>query len=198
VPSLADPVILEKITELLSSQGWAVIEGFLSATAVAKLAQEARRLELRKAGVGKPRIINNDIRGDHILWLDSAQASKSQQTYLDLTEQLRLSLNRDMKLGLFEFESHIAHYPVGAFYRKHLDSFQQDNRRIISSVLYLNQRWRAEHGGQLRLHMNSQDYIDIVPQGGTLVLFYSDQFWHEVLPAKRDRLSIAGWFKSRP
>jgi SM-20-related protein len=198
VSSLADPVILEKITELLSSQGWAVIEDFLSATRVAKLAQEARRLELRKAGVGKPRIINNDIRGDHILWLDSAQASKSQQTYLELTEQLRLALNRDMKLGLFEFESHIAHYPVGAFYRKHLDSFQQDNRRIISSVLYLNQGWRAEHGGQLRLYLNSQDYKDIVPQGGTLVLFYSDQFWHEVLPAKRDRLSIAGWFKSRP
>ncbi|HEY8085443.1 MAG TPA: 2OG-Fe(II) oxygenase [Methylophilaceae bacterium] len=39
--------------------------------------------------------------------------------------------------------------------------------------------------------------MDISPQGGTLVVFFSDQFWHEVLPAKRDRFSIAGWFKNR-
>ncbi|HEY8085362.1 MAG TPA: 2OG-Fe(II) oxygenase [Methylophilaceae bacterium] len=174
-----------------------MIEDFLPATTVAKLAQETRRLELRRAGVGKPRLINNEIRGDHILWLESPQVTKLQQACLDRFEQLRLILNRDMKLGLFEFESHIAHYPVGAFYRKHLDSFQQENRRVISCILYLNQSWKAEHGGQLRLYLNNQDYTDISPQGGTLVVFFSDQFWHEVLPAKRDRLSIAGWFKNR-
>jgi len=29
------------------------------------------------------------------------------------------------------------------------------------------------------------------------VIFLSARFAHEVLPAKRERLSIAGWFKSR-
>jgi len=35
------------------------------------------------------------------------------------------------------------------------------------------------------------------PTGGTLVLFLSERFAHEVLPAKRERLSLTGWFKSR-
>jgi len=197
VSPLPDPAILEKITELLTSQGWAVIENFVPRVVITQLAQETRQQELRRAGVGKPRTVNNDIRGDHILWLDSSNSSKLQQAYLKLTEHLRLALNRDMRLGLFEFEGHLAHYPVGAFYRKHLDSFQQDNRRVLSSVLYLNQDWQAEHGGQLRMHLNTDKHVDVLPQGGTLVLFFSDQFWHEVLPATRDRLSITGWFKSR-
>jgi SM-20-related protein len=194
---MTEQITTDPITNQLASRGWAVIEGFLPTTTVAKLAQEARRLELRRAGVGKSRLINNEIRGDHILWLESPQVTELQRACLDRFEQLRLALNRDMKLGLFEFESHIAHYPVGAFYRKHLDSFQQENRRIISCILYLNQSWKTEHGGQLRLYLNSKDYMDISPQGGTLVVFFSDQFWHEVLPAKRDRFSIAGWFKNR-
>lgn len=33
---------------------------------------------------------------------------------------------------------------------------------------------------------------------GTLVVFLSEEFEHEVLPAKRDRYSIAGWFRVNP
>ena len=38
-----------------------------------------------------------------------------------------------------------------------------------------------------------------MPEGGTLVCFLSDRFHHEVLPARRERLSITGWFtRSQP
>jgi SM-20-related protein len=35
----------------------------------------------------------------------------------------------------------------------------------------------------------------VVPQMGTLVVFLSERFPHEVLPAHADRYSIAGWFR---
>jgi SM-20-related protein len=35
----------------------------------------------------------------------------------------------------------------------------------------------------------------LLPTYGTLVVFLSDEFPHEVLKAHRDRYSIAGWFR---
>jgi SM-20-related protein len=37
--------------------------------------------------------------------------------------------------------------------------------------------------------------IKVLPSFGTIVVFLSEEFPHEVLPAKRDRYSIAGWFR---
>jgi SM-20-related protein len=61
----------------------------------------------------------------------------------------------------------------------------------------LNDRWLHEDGGMLRLHVTSARSIDAIPRGGTLVAFLSDRFAHEVLPATRERISIAGWFRRR-
>ena len=35
--------------------------------------------------------------------------------------------------------------------------------------------------------------VDVVPSGGTLVLFASATVPHEVLPTRRERLAIVGW-----
>ena len=35
------------------------------------------------------------------------------------------------------------------------------------------------------------------PAGGTLVAFLSDRVEHEVLPARRDRIAVSGWFRRR-
>jgi SM-20-related protein len=116
-------------------------------------------------------------------------------------ETLRENFNRTQYLGLTELESHFTIYPPGAFYRRHLDRFRGSEQRQISSILYLNQGWSHEHGGQLRLYLDETDdaaYLDIEPAGGTLVLFLSDRFWHEVLPATRQRMSLTGWFRTRP
>lgn len=42
----------------------------------------------------------------------------------------------------------------------------------------------------------SSNIIDVVPQGGTLVLFRSDLIEHEVLPTARDRQCVVGWFRT--
>jgi len=65
-------------------------------------------------------------------------------------------------------------------------------------VVYLNPGWLPEHGGALRLHPQGRHTEDIAPLGSRLVLFLSADMLHEVLPATRDRLSLAGWFRRRP
>jgi SM-20-related protein len=37
----------------------------------------------------------------------------------------------------------------------------------------------------------------IEPRLGTLVCFLSGDYWHEVLPAARSRMSITGWYLVR-
>jgi SM-20-related protein len=103
-------------------------------------------------------------------------------------------------LGLFELEAHLAVYPPGSFYRRHLDQFPGVGERTVTTILYLNQDWIQPGGGQLRLYTGPVDqrrYEEVLPLGGRLVTFLSARFLHEVLPARRDRLSITGWFKKR-
>ncbi|HSI23459.1 MAG TPA: 2OG-Fe(II) oxygenase [Methylophilaceae bacterium] len=196
--------IEESIADEVAAQGYAVTPDFLSITEVAELASELRTLqqsgEMRGAGVGKDAEVTNNVRGDFIHWLEESSASPAQQVYLQRLEELRLALNQTLYLGLFEFEGHFASYPPGAFYRKHLDQFQHDSQRALSCILYLNDSWLEEDGGQLRMYLDENDdtvYRDIQPRGGTLVTFLSARYWHEVLPARRERLSITGWFRTR-
>jgi SM-20-related protein len=119
---------------------------------------------------------------------------------LSAFDALRLTLNRELQLGLFELEAHFAAYPPGAFYRRHRDQQTGSSGRVVSCVLYLNSEWTAEDGGQLRLFLDPKDtasYQDVLPEGGKLVCFMSERFWHEVLPAARVRLSLTGWFRRR-
>jgi SM-20-related protein len=48
------------------------------------------------------------------------------------------------------------------------------------------------------LYLADLSHRDIYPRAGTLLLFLSAQFEHEVLPATRDRMSIACWMRQRP
>ena len=64
-------------------------------------------------------------------------------------------------------------------------------------MLYLNDDWQASDGGELVVYdEHSQEVLHrVLPSAGTLVCFLSEEFPHEVLPAHRDRMSIAGWFR---
>ena len=114
---------------------------------------------------------------------------------------MREALNRRLLLGMIELEAHYALYPPGAAYARHRDRFRDDDARVLSTVLYLNADWREEDGGALRLYLGGDaknPHLDIYPNAGTLVLFLSAEFDHEVLPATRERLSVAGWFRRSP
>jgi len=191
----------------LQRSGYCVVEGFLDANAIAALALECRsmheREELRPAAIGRARGRNVDasIRGDHTRWFDPAWLTPAQLTYWTSMDSLRTSLNRQLLLGLEEIEAHYALYPAGTRYARHRDRFRDDDARVLSSVLYLNREWRKADGGALRIYpgmagtSEPDSHIDVAPHAGTLALFLSADFEHEVLPASRERMSIAGWFR---
>lgn len=203
--------LLSKITE----HGFCVMDNFTNHATVLALANEISTLDntsqMHEAGTGQTQItVNKKLRGDSIYWLNEANSSVAQQTYLDQMELLRLALNQHLYLGLFALESHLALYQIGAAYGKHLDRFQQNNTnsshqvvRQISCILYLNQNWIEDDGGHLRLYHNQSSettdapYLDIAPLGGRLVLFLSDTFYHEVLLTNKARMSLTGWFLTR-
>lgn len=194
------------ISESIAAEGWRVLPDFIDQETIAALRGQCRQLaaagKFRKAGIGHGanHKIQQDTRRDEILWIDAAPGDIGRERCLARFEQLRLALNRELQLGLFGFECHFSRYAPGAFYRKHLDQFRGDRRRRLSCVLYLNEDWGPGDGGELRLHLDAGETKkceDVVPVGGTLVTFLSARFAHEVLPAKRERLSLAGWFNSR-
>jgi SM-20-related protein len=179
-----------------------VEDGFLAAAERAALreALALRRargeLDPARIGTGQARQLRRDLRGDSIGWLRPPwQAAEA--ALLDRLELLRVGLNRELLLGLFEIEAHYAHYPPGARYARHVDRPQRSDDRVLTFVLYLNENWAAEAGGALRLYEEGRAR-DILPVGGRLVLFLAEEREHEVLPASRDRLSVTGWFRRRP
>ncbi|MNF38955.1 hypothetical protein D3C84_199180 [compost metagenome] len=200
IPS--DHPLLLRIVDDLAARGWSQQTIFLPQGLTTELAAECRKRaaegELAPAAVGRGPFseIREGIRGDHIQWLEPGQAEACDR-YLGLMDNLREALNRGLFLGLEDFESHFALYPPGAFYLKHVDRFRDDDRRMVSAVIYLNDAWLPEHGGQLRMYLEEDAEHDVVPTGGCLVVFLSGEVPHEVLPATRERLSLTGWFRRR-
>jgi SM-20-related protein len=199
VESGGDP---EPLASALEARGWAVTDDWLPTSLTARLREDCRRLaeshELRLAaiGAGVERQVRTDIRGDLVQWLEDT-ASQAGLEYRQRLEALRVALNRRLMLGLFEFEGHFAAYPPGTFYARHLDRFRDGGARVVSVVAYLNPDWVADDGGHLRLYLDEENAVDIAPEFGRVVAFWSDRFHHEVLLAQRWRYSITGWLRRR-
>ncbi len=191
----------------MDRQGWAVEAGCLGDGEARRLRQECQDAcdqgEFRQAGVGRggATAVRPEIRGDRVLWLQPGEAAAGQTAYLDRLETLRLALNRRFFLGLLDFEGHFAIYPEGGFYKPHLDRHAGSRERQVTAILYLNPDWQAGDGGELKLWTTAGEqtgaFILVEPRMGTLVCFMAGDFWHEVLPAKRPRMSITGWFRQR-
>ncbi|HZQ61622.1 MAG TPA: 2OG-Fe(II) oxygenase [Casimicrobiaceae bacterium] len=152
--------------------------------------------EAHDAAVGLARRADASVRGDRIAWLDEASASAPERAYFSMASALREALNRELMTGLVEVEAHYAIYPPGAAYARHRDRFHDDDARVISVILYLNAQWTALDGGALRIHL-PDSAMEVFPTGGMLVAFASERFEHEVLPARRERIAITGWFRRR-
>jgi SM-20-related protein len=202
VKSRRDEVNAVSIAEALLQPGWWIGRHQLTPVLLAALSIEAQALhhdgEMQLAGVGRgvQHHLDSLTRSDSIVWFDGVSAA--QQQYLAVMEALRLSLNSQLFLGLFEYEAHFAFYAPGAFYHEHLDSFAGVGGRIVSVVTYLNADWPSNGGGELLIHAQYHPdvaAISVSPEAGTVVIFLSEQVRHEVLPATLGRYSIAGWFR---
>ncbi|MDX1706335.1 2OG-Fe(II) oxygenase [Pseudidiomarina sp.] len=183
----------------LVEHGYVIVPNFLASAQCSNLFDYARELPAggwQQAGIGRADqyTTNTAVRQDRIRWLSAALAVE--RDYLQMMEHLRELINRELFMGLFDYECHLAHYPPGTFYRKHLDAFKGRSNRILTSVFYLNPDWQAAHGGELVMYGDKGEVLEtVLPEAGKLVLFLSDKFVHEVLPGQRDRYSITGWYR---
>lgn len=190
--------VFEAIADALAEHSYAIADQFLSQTEVRAIAsledfQEALQ-HFKKAGIGRQHDhqINEEIRGDYIRWLDKRSAAPELSVYFQRVHALMQYLNRTLFLSLKDFEIHMTVYPVGSYYKRHLDQFKKDDHRKLSIICYLNEAWEPAHGGQLRIYLPDGPK-DILPVAGRLVCFRSDLLEHEVLPALRERFSLTGW-----
>jgi SM-20-related protein len=189
-------MLFDTIAQDLVTQGFSVQPNALPPELAQSLQQQAQATDFCKAGIGRnsDHALNDTIRSDEICWI--TEATEAGAHWLNWAEALKTYLNQRLFLGLFSFESHFAHYAPGDFYKKHVDAFRGETNRVLSLVVYLNEDWQAEHGGELVIYNEHGDELHRVsPELGTIVVFLSEEFPHEVLPAQRDRYSIAGWFR---
>lgn len=199
--------LYEKIIDDLMEQKFSVADNFFSAEEVANLRNSLLvkhdEKNFKKSAVGNlsnEKIIDA-VRGDFIFWLDETQTNETEKIYFDKINNFIDYLNRTCFLGIQDKEFHYALYPEGTFYKRHLDTFQNDSRRKLSMVCYLNEEnWQADFGGELTIYTNEdggEKAFDILPSQGRMVIFESQVLEHEVKPVKKPRLSITGWLKTR-
>ena len=187
----------------VAERGYAVVPAFLPSGAIVALRRRAEAAfaaqRMRPAAVGRAgaRVHDVALRGDAIVWLDDIEADPAEDALRAALEDLRRRANEAMFLGLLDFEGHYARYPEGARYARHRDRFRDQDTRVLSFVLYLNEDWSPTMGGALRLHVDDACEHDVVPDAGTAVAFMAERFEHEVLPATRPRWSFTGWFRRR-
>jgi SM-20-related protein len=189
-----------KILEDIETNGFAVCDGFISVSETELFLSKIKELEAKKlfkqAAIGNADLkqTNADIRRDNIFWLDNGDDEMC-KLFFERIDAIVLNLNRHFYLGINDHEFHLAHYPAGAFYKKHKDAFKSDDARKISVILYLNKNWKKENGGELNIYLENRTET-IEPLAGRLVVFES-HLEHEVLESKTDRYSITGWLKNK-
>jgi SM-20-related protein len=194
--------LFEAIAKNILSKGYSIHKNALPVELLTKLCGHLHKLpsyKFKNAGVGREinHTVNKTVRTDEVFWIDGE--NKAEQAWLCWAESLQNYLNRRLFLGLLSFESHFAHYSQGDFYKKHTDSFKGKANRVLSIVVYLNNGWFAKDGGEFIIYTgkSKMNAIKMLPELGSIAVFLSEEFPHEVLPANRDRFSIAGWFRIR-
>jgi Rps23 Pro-64 3,4-dihydroxylase Tpa1-like proline 4-hydroxylase len=106
----------------------------------------------------------------------------------DMYEGNKLHESSRMPFGLSvsSFNAKLAvTLPGGSSYPLHIDNPQGlavGDTRKLTCILYLNPDFEDGDGGELRIYRGVKDHVDLTPDGGRMVLFWSDEIPHEVLP----------------
>jgi SM-20-related protein len=148
------------------------------------------------AGTGNDTLVihNKLVRGDSIYWLDRKHNDPHENAFFDLMDSFIEYLNRTCYTGITGYEFHYTLYEKGAFYKKHLDQFQNNGSRAYSMIMYLNAGWVLADGGELCIHHAGHEQR-ISPTNGKSVFFKSTEMEHEVMVTTKSRMSITGWLK---
>lgn len=151
---------------------------------------------LLSAGTGNNLALVHDklFRNDKIYWLDRKHNDQYEDQFFNLMDLFVAYLNSTCYTGITGYEFHYTLYEEGSFYKKHIDRFKDDDRRKFSMIMYLNEGWKENDGGELRIH-HATSVQNISPDSGKSVFFKSNELEHEVMPTNKPRMSITGWLK---
>lgn len=190
--------MVEQILREIERNGFALIPKLVSGPDLAEMNRffEEHRREFKPAMVGpkdnRQRV--EAVRGDYTFWIDALDPVKPFDKIVQFLDQLKEEVNKKFFLGLQQYECHLAYYPPGTFYKKHIDKHESNSTRSLSFVFYLNQT----SGGELVLYNKNNEVIKIVsPEAGSFICFMSDEFPHEVKPASMERRSFTGWMHTK-
>jgi SM-20-related protein len=153
---------------------------------------------LKKAGIGASQDyqIQKEVRGDLIYWLDP-EKDYQLTPFFALIDELRKKLGMYCFISLAGSEFHLAKYPTGSKYERHIDQFNNSSNRQITVLIYLNKDWKKGNGGELKVYKKEGDYL-VEPIAKRLLMFKSDIIEHEVLPTNVPRYSLSGWLLHQP
>ncbi|MGK0373831.1 MAG: SM-20-related protein [Arenicella sp.] len=198
-----DELLFSGIADDLSKKGYSANVNALPLALAEQLSQHISTISkesFRQAAIGRFNDHSNNtlVRSQKQSWISDDSPANS--SWLKWAAELQAYLNQHLFLGLSSFESHYALYSQGDFYKRHYDAFKGLSSRRLSIVVYLNHDWLARDGGELILYTEDEDQIGIkiIPSFASVVVFLSEEHPHEVLPALRDRYSIAGWYSPIP
>ena len=211
----------------LRDQGYVIVDDFLpSETWMETLREDILHLrqknkfKIAKIGQDSTNTLNEEIRVAETCFLGRDKPelrdvpSTARERLYDVLDYLRLDLQEGedaSKLDPNLSEFLYAYYPTGGFYRRHRDAVKGSASwlREYSILLYLNEEEYDPDvdGGRLRVHFDSGgDFLpageaplfqDVDAYGGTLVIFESNRFPHEVLDSFAERFAVVGWY-NRP
>jgi len=151
--------------------------------------------------------LSYDINNSSFNGFDNEDEENYKKSWLGVPSTMQVAMYDSIKKN--EDESQKAD-EEGAYYEAHYDACSDDfsslgvigwlkslylRKRYITCIIYLNPNWVCEDGGRLRMFQPTTDeYIDIEPKAGRLVLFSSVKMMHAVLPSFSKRLACTVWF----
>lgn len=190
VSAFATPRVTANAIEELGTKGYAVVPNFLSPDLVSALNRDISNLRSKSAfsvariGQDATNKLNTEIRVAETCFIGRSKLSHipdtSREQLYDALESVRDDLTANSALdehqngdlikaapaldsGLSELL--YAFYPSGGFYRRHRDAIAGSASvlRCYSLLLYLNEDWKEEDGGKLRMHFDGGG--DFSPDG---------------------------------
>jgi SM-20-related protein len=144
-------------------------------------------------GRGGERQLDPELRGDRTRWVERDENALCVPLWA-LFDRVGAELRERAWLGVRDVEVQLALYPGGgARYVAHRDAFAGGGRRRATAVYYLNEAWRPQDGGELRVRTPSGER-DVEPVLDRLVLYLAEAVEHEVLPTRAPRWAATAWY----
>lgn len=189
----------EGLFEQLANRNWVYSDTLLDTSTATQWRQvfheQQRKNQFRDAQIAD-QSLNQKIRSDQIHWLDKTNSQEA--SILHSLDEGRKLAAQTLRISIPCLEAHFAHYSAGQFYKRHCDQPKGKSSRILTFVIYLHEHWEPGLGGELII--TDGDTIRVLeviePKPKRVVIFKSDEVWHEVQKSNFDRYSLTGWFRN--